>query len=195
MKSNNLLTILLYALLLGLIVVGGYKACEMRKEKAEMAKQDAEMKKYWNDLGSPAQDTSSSSGSSYTNSSDSTRTVAPVTSSTADANGIEPDNPGYFNQETCGHHGDCTKNSGGTTTDRHQTIYYQQDRNTGREHPGQWRRKFGFRTVQCAGRLLLFQRKCPLPTRKSDQTRLYKRHHRHHQRRQIRYGRCIPLQQ
>ena len=47
MKSNNLLTVLLYALLLGLIVVGGYKACEMRKEKAELAKQDAEMKKYF----------------------------------------------------------------------------------------------------------------------------------------------------
>lgn len=91
MKSNNLLTVLLYALLLGLIVVGGYKACEMRKEKAELAKQDAEMKKYWSDMGSPAADSANAGRSSYSSTDTSVQTHSTAPRSTADANGIEPD--------------------------------------------------------------------------------------------------------
>jgi cell division septation protein DedD len=93
MRSNNLLTFLLYALLLGLVVVGGYKACEMRKEKADLAKQDAEMKKYWSDMGSPAADSSASGGSTYASgdtSLDRTSNAAKQPSA-ADANGIERD--------------------------------------------------------------------------------------------------------
>lgn len=89
MRSNNLLTLLLYALLFGLVTVGGYKACQMRKEKADLAKQDAEMKKYWSDMGSPAADTSASSGSTYTSGDAS---LNPSTASTKpSADGIEPD--------------------------------------------------------------------------------------------------------
>ena len=88
MRSNNLLTLLLYALLLGLVIVGGYKACEMRKEKADLAKQDAEMKKYWSDMGSPAADSGTTGGSTYASgdtSLDRTTATKPST------DGIEPD--------------------------------------------------------------------------------------------------------
>ncbi len=89
MRSNNLLTLLLYALLLGLVVVGGYKACEMRKEKADLAKQDAEMKKYWSDMGSPAADSSTTGGSTYASGDTSlNRSSATITPS---ADGIERD--------------------------------------------------------------------------------------------------------
>lgn len=93
MRSNNLLTFLLYALLLGLVIVGGYKACEMRKEKADLAKQDAEMKKYWSDMGSPAADSSASGGSTYAGG-DTSLDRAPSSaqqSAAVDANGIETD--------------------------------------------------------------------------------------------------------
>lgn len=92
MRSNNLLTLLLYALLLGLVIVGGYKACEMRKEKADLAKQDAEMKKYWSDMGSPAADSNTSGGSTYASGDTSlSRSSSAKPSSAADANGIEQD--------------------------------------------------------------------------------------------------------
>ena len=89
MRSNNLLTLLLYALLLGLVVVGGYKACEMRKEKADLAKQDAEMKKYWSDMGSPAADSSTTGGSTYASGDTSLNNNTTTTKPSAD--GIEPD--------------------------------------------------------------------------------------------------------
>ena len=89
MRSNNLLTLLLYALLLGLVVVGGYKACEMRKEKADLAKQDAEMKKYWSDMGSPAADSSTTGGSTYASGDSSLSHSTTATKPSAD--GIEPD--------------------------------------------------------------------------------------------------------
>lgn len=64
MRTNNLLTFLLYALLLGLILVGGYKACQMRNDKAELAKQ-AEAMKQWDDMRHVEPDSSSASGSSF----------------------------------------------------------------------------------------------------------------------------------
>ena len=42
MKSNNLLTYLLYALLAALILAAGYKACQMQKEKQKKAQEQAE---------------------------------------------------------------------------------------------------------------------------------------------------------
>ncbi|HRI58279.1 MAG TPA: SPOR domain-containing protein [Saprospiraceae bacterium] len=42
MKSNSLLTYLLYALLATLILSAGYKACQMQKEKKLKAKEEAE---------------------------------------------------------------------------------------------------------------------------------------------------------
>ena len=89
MRSNNLLTLLLYALLLGLVVVGGYKACEMRKEKADLAKQDAEMKKYWSDMGSPAADSNTTGGSTYA--SGDTSLSHSTTATKPSVDGIEPD--------------------------------------------------------------------------------------------------------
>lgn len=89
MRSNNLLTLLLYALLLGLVIVGGYKACEMRKEKADLAKQDAEMKKYWSDMGSPAADSGTTGGSTYASGDTSLGRTSTATKPSAD--GIEPD--------------------------------------------------------------------------------------------------------
>lgn len=64
MRTNNLLTFLLYALLLGLILVGGYKACQMRNDKAELAKQ-AEAMKQWDDMRHVEPDSTAASGSSF----------------------------------------------------------------------------------------------------------------------------------
>ncbi len=64
MRTNNLLTFLLYALLLGLILVGGYKACQMRNDKAELAKQ-AEAMKQWDDMRHVEPDSAGTNGSSF----------------------------------------------------------------------------------------------------------------------------------
>jgi cell division protein FtsN len=64
MRTNNLLTFLLYALLLGLILVGGYKACQMRNDKAELAKQ-AEAMKQWDDMRHVEPDSAAPGGSSF----------------------------------------------------------------------------------------------------------------------------------
>ena len=83
MKTNSLLTYLLYALLIALIAVLGYKACQMKKDKAEKVKNDAELQKTLRDLGYASDSTAS--GSSYTSASDSS---AYYTSPSPDADGI-----------------------------------------------------------------------------------------------------------
>lgn len=62
MKTNTLLTYLLYALLAGLIGVAGYKACQMQKEKANLAKEseDEAFKKQMRDMGYLEEDTTGS---------------------------------------------------------------------------------------------------------------------------------------
>lgn len=84
MKTNTLLTYLLYALLAGLIGVAGYKACQMQKEKANLAKEseDEAFKKQMRDMGYLEEDTT---GSQYAGD-ESTSTVQPGGTSTAPAN-------------------------------------------------------------------------------------------------------------
>lgn len=62
MKTNTLLTYLLYALLAGLIGVAGYKACQMQKDKANLAKEseDEAFKKQMRDMGYLEEDTTGS---------------------------------------------------------------------------------------------------------------------------------------
>ena len=51
MKTNSLLTYLLYALLFALIAVLGYKACQMKKEKADKLREEAELQKTLREIG------------------------------------------------------------------------------------------------------------------------------------------------
>jgi cell division septation protein DedD len=60
MKTNNLLTYLLYALLAGLVLVIGQKACKMKQDKAIMAKESAEMSGALRELGYTENDSTSS---------------------------------------------------------------------------------------------------------------------------------------
>ncbi len=81
MKTNSLLTYLLYALLFALIAVLGYKACQMKKEKADKIREEAELQKTLRDMGYATDST----GSSYSSAGDSS---AYYTSPAPDANGI-----------------------------------------------------------------------------------------------------------
>lgn len=64
MKTNNLLTYLLYALLGLLIIAAGYKACQMQENKKRLAEEEAELQKTLRDMGY-AQDDTTSLGSTY----------------------------------------------------------------------------------------------------------------------------------
>ncbi len=83
MKTNSLLTYLLYALLVALIAILGYKACQMKKEKADKAREEAELQKTLRDMGYATDSTAT--GSTYSSTSDSS---AYYTSPAPDANGI-----------------------------------------------------------------------------------------------------------
>lgn len=65
MRTNTLLTYLLYALLAGLICVAGYKACQMKSEEARLAQEskDEAFQKQMRDYGYLEDDTT---GSQYT---------------------------------------------------------------------------------------------------------------------------------
>ncbi len=84
MKTNNLLTYLLYALLAALILAAGYKACQMQDDKKKQAAEEAELQKTLRDLGY-AHDDSLAQGSSYGGDTTST------TTSTVTSSGIETD--------------------------------------------------------------------------------------------------------
>ena len=88
MKSNSLLTYLLYALLATLIVSALYKACQMQKEKQLKAKEEAEWQETLKKLY-PEGD-STGGGSAYINTDTVTQTSA---SRTAPAGGIEDSRP------------------------------------------------------------------------------------------------------
>jgi len=88
MKTNNLLTYLLYVLLGLLIIAAGYKACQMQQDKKERASEEAELQKTLRDMGY-ANDDSTSLGSTYAGDSMGTSTTTsggieryPVTTST-----------------------------------------------------------------------------------------------------------------
>ncbi len=84
MRTNSLLTYLLYVLLAGLILLAGNKACEMQKEKADKARFEADVQQSLHDLGYKS-DSLAAGGSSY----DTTRTTA---STTTTKDGIEVEN-------------------------------------------------------------------------------------------------------
>jgi len=60
MNTNKILTYLLYALLAGFIVIAGYKAWQMKQEKAKMAQENADFQQSIRDLGFVENDTSES---------------------------------------------------------------------------------------------------------------------------------------
>ena len=83
MKTNSLLTYLLYALLVALISIACYKACQMKKDKAEKTQEEAELQKTLRDMGYSSDSTASSSYTGGTSDSS-----AYYTSPAPDANGI-----------------------------------------------------------------------------------------------------------
>lgn len=90
MKTNSLLTYLLYALLAVLILGAGYKACQMQKEKQQKAQEQAE----WDDTIRKLYPDSDSlgSGSSYV-SADSARQTTGTKTASPSASGIEDEKP------------------------------------------------------------------------------------------------------
>jgi cell division septation protein DedD len=63
MKTNNLLTYILYSLLIGLVMMAGYKACQLKQDKALQAKESADMSKALQDLGYAESDSTGSTHS------------------------------------------------------------------------------------------------------------------------------------
>ena len=101
MRTNTLLTYLLYALITGLIGVVGYKACQMKQQRDRTAQENAEFNKTLRDLGYVEED---STGSQYAgdHSTGSEPAATPAPSSTAPSgnsantvskNGIEDEDP------------------------------------------------------------------------------------------------------
>lgn len=86
MKTNSLLTYLLYALLAALIIAAGFKACQMQKEKQQKAQEQAEWEESRRKLF-PETDTVGG-GSSYV-SSDSLEQSATNKNPSATQSGIE----------------------------------------------------------------------------------------------------------
>ncbi len=67
MKSNSLLTYVLYGLLGAFILAAGYYACQKQKEKKEQAAREAaELEETLRDMGYSSEDTTAATGSSYT---------------------------------------------------------------------------------------------------------------------------------
>lgn len=89
MKTNSLLTYLLYALLATLIIAAGFKACQMQKEKQLKAQEEAEWEETHRKLH-PETD-STSDGSSYVSRDSAEQTTS--TKKTTPQGGIE-DEPG-----------------------------------------------------------------------------------------------------
>ncbi len=96
MKSNSLLTYVLYGLLGLFILAAGYYACQKQKEKKEMAAREAaELEETLQDMGYASEDSIAATGSSYT-SKDSltkpttaTKPTTTTTKPTVSKNGIE----------------------------------------------------------------------------------------------------------
>lgn len=98
MKSNSLLTYVLYGLLGLFILAAGYYACQKQKEKKELAaKEAAELEETLRDMGYASEDTIAATGSSFAASKDSLpktsttgkTTAATTTKPTVSKNGIE----------------------------------------------------------------------------------------------------------
>jgi cell division protein FtsN len=83
MRTNSLLTYLLYGLLAALIIATGYKACQMQQDKKRKAAEEAELQQTLRDMGY-LEDSTATTGSSYAN----------ETSSAPNSNGIEASGTG-----------------------------------------------------------------------------------------------------
>jgi hypothetical protein len=77
MRPNNLLTTLLYALLVALIFIAVYKACQMQRAQQTKAADDAELLRAQQEMGYYPQD-SSEYGSSYAGEADTVNSLAPT---------------------------------------------------------------------------------------------------------------------
>ena len=99
MNTNRLLNYLLVALVTGLVIVLGYKACQIKKDKAQMAQEQAELQKERRELGYLEEDTSgsqfSSEESGYSDPAPSSPSTQPKAGTTPKVtnDGIEYDNP------------------------------------------------------------------------------------------------------
>lgn len=95
MRTNTILTWLLYALLGALIIGAGYKACQMKRSQALLDKEQEDLEqRNNNNLTYPQADSSASAGSSYGSSADSmTSTAKPSATTSAARNGIEYEDP------------------------------------------------------------------------------------------------------
>jgi len=92
MRTNNLLTYLLYALLLGLIAAAGFKACQMKKEKQLLAaKQETELQQTLRDMGYKTEDSTAAAGSTYAGGDPAVKTNTPATETSKDGIEDEPD--------------------------------------------------------------------------------------------------------
>jgi len=93
MKSNSLLTYVLYGLLGLFILAAGYYACQKQKEKKEQAAREAvELEETLQDMGYASEDSTAATGSSYTNKDSLTKSptaTKPTTKPTISKNGIE----------------------------------------------------------------------------------------------------------
>jgi len=94
MKSNSLLTYVLYGLLGLFILTAGYYACQKQKEKKELAAREAaELEETLRDMGYASEDSLAAVGSSYTNkdsvAKSTTTKPAASTKPTVSKNGIE----------------------------------------------------------------------------------------------------------
>lgn len=100
MKTNTLLTYLLYALLIGLVLAAGYQACRMQQQKKQAAEQEAELQKTLRNLGYA--DTTASTGSSFVEGTDTATSSVTLTPSTAPSrasdSGIEDEAPASSKQ-------------------------------------------------------------------------------------------------
>jgi len=90
MKSNSLLTFVLYGLLGLFILAAGYYACQKQKEKKEQAAKDAaELEETMRDLGYASEDTIAATGSSYTSQDSLTKSTI-TTSKPTTTTGVKP---------------------------------------------------------------------------------------------------------
>ncbi len=68
MKSNSILTYVLYGLLGAFILTASYYACQRQKEKKEQAAREAaELEETLRDMGYASKDTTAATGSAYIN--------------------------------------------------------------------------------------------------------------------------------
>ena len=92
MKSNSLLTYVLYGLLGAFILAAGYYTCQRQKEQKEQAAREAaELDETLRDMGYASEDSITASGSSYTNRDSISKTSTPTKNnkSTVSKTGIE----------------------------------------------------------------------------------------------------------